>query len=894
MKKLSFFARIIVALFFISFGIVRLHAIFPFNDIKDTDPLIKPEERAYTPINGVAWWESGIIESLYRNGNDNDATIKLVRELFYLQRDGVTFDITTLNRKPAKYFKPSTVGKVINFIRQSNITEQTSEPSLQKTKGTLRTIIADDIGFDILAKHSKSKMSSEVKVLSEFDQKIQSLKNYNTQLVEQQKKLKAPLLSINARISNAEKAKHQAGISELQKEKESLDNQMKELEQTIEKNRKDFKAIESSSEYRKIVRVVHDEALTSKSLDDLVDLMVFSIRECSAANSIYLPSTTTQIFLAFLWKKVDEKRDFIDYFAACPEILVDPSWLTSPAKLELWLSQKYDEKDFEAFKAKTSTLSGKELAAFLMDNYELTIFAAIAHKVWDPILPPIISSIGESEFVKAGIVYKFANCAETALRNFINILLKKPKAITLDIDILRQTAKANDFTLNSNLVVFYTNNNAIAALGIRKVHNAFNQIVSDLGKDMVYLKPDPKHGICELRATLSNGLRALNYLLFNNDVEFKKMSKSDQLDTLCEKISRPGFSVTWEPENEDIDVNAVDFKLKIVFSINDDQAFMWNFQEKHALVIDIEAEEAEEFASIIFKALAETINPSDTNDLIRLNICASFIQKKQDTKIVDDLKTFIDRQVPSSYLYTLMNALYTTNDDTKTEVIDALIMLNSIVNSIMLNQFLEKLINSFSDPMYMEEALFKAVKKKVSYFYPAFKKLIAEAKKDPQEQGYMLVMSYCYNNLSGFDSDISSIIERIKPLPREDYPRGVLFDQEMNNALLNVLSAIVTARSEGLYGSIEKRAKDLTTRQRYFLLKSIVEKDVIKLHEFVISTIDALDQYELKDLGHVILINKLTNFYDILQQIINKITDQEEQKDLESKFKKLVSTGKPY
>ena len=97
----------------VTFLSIAMQAEIPFTQIKGLyDPLQK-EYKSLSPIHGFNWWQIGIIENMYRFGNPDDATIKLIQELFYLQFDRITFDTTHLKRKPATYFTPQTIGKIL-------------------------------------------------------------------------------------------------------------------------------------------------------------------------------------------------------------------------------------------------------------------------------------------------------------------------------------------------------------------------------------------------------------------------------------------------------------------------------------------------------------------------------------------------------------------------------------------------------------------------------------------------------------------------------------------------------------------------------------------------------------------------------------------------------------
>jgi len=862
------------------------YAEIAFTEIKGLSSTVKLDEMDYNPLNGLVWWHAGIMENLYRYGDDKDATVKLVKELFYLQRDEITFDITSLNRKPARYFKATTIGKIIKKLRELLLESPLKPESVTAAKKELLQSIQDDIDLSALIKKSQEKIALQIANIQALDTAVSQLKAKSAATIETQKKIKNDLMSINSQIAHATRQKDQQKIDALEKEKGSINKRLQESEKSIDGDRKRIKEIGSSASYKKLSQVIHNESLTAKSLEELVNLIIDSLQECTSENSYYLRSATIQILLSFLWKKADAKKEFIGYFVMVPEILIDPSWLNNNAQIEEWIKMQFGEPDYSSFMAQiTSTKSTGQshstLKIYLIDNYELAVFAALAQKMWYSVLPPIISSVSESQFQDGDQVYYFSNCAETAIRNFINIILKKPKSILLDIARLQQAAATNKFTVKPALIDFYRDNNAIATLETRKVNNAFNQVVSKLGKDIVYLIPTIVNGVCELRAILSNSLKVLNYILFNNDPEFAKMKKSEQLTMLCQKIKLPDFSLSWKAD-EGVDVNAQDFNVKVIFSINDKEAFEWQFKEHHALILAKEEESITTNANIM-DALLEDFDKASAG-IIPFNIIASYLEA---SKLYDTVNL---GEINTPYAYAVVLACNTHNNDVRLSVVN-LAMQNKNLRIPAIDAYIKKFMKSVEDdPYYTQELLIDGIK----YGVPSFDQKMQEyLKEDTQKRGYAIALRVISEKDYELFPFIVPIIEKIKPEPVEhlkDLPAS------QNTALYQLVSLIVTQPQTDpqiieLYKAAFKRLNDLNSEQISTILDLIIFNEKYDsliqskgIQAIVKKCFDLItEQKQLKEWATKIVYFKKRMLYGLMPELLKKINDPQFEQELRSR-----------
>ena len=83
--------------------------------LKDLNELIRPEFQYLSPIEGFTLLKKGILENLYKYGNEEDQTIRLIRFVFHTV-DSVSFNTTRLPSNIVSHLKTSGLGTVLNQI----------------------------------------------------------------------------------------------------------------------------------------------------------------------------------------------------------------------------------------------------------------------------------------------------------------------------------------------------------------------------------------------------------------------------------------------------------------------------------------------------------------------------------------------------------------------------------------------------------------------------------------------------------------------------------------------------------------------------------------------------------------------------------------------------------
>lgn len=118
----------------IAAGLLLLCSINTFAGIKPREAknlfvIIDPIHKHCSPMEGMVWWEFNTIENIYRIGNPDHATTKLVKLLFHLHEDGV-FDCTrppaiTLNNGNAPaYFTSEIIAELVYLLETHTTIEQ--------------------------------------------------------------------------------------------------------------------------------------------------------------------------------------------------------------------------------------------------------------------------------------------------------------------------------------------------------------------------------------------------------------------------------------------------------------------------------------------------------------------------------------------------------------------------------------------------------------------------------------------------------------------------------------------------------------------------------------------------------------------------------------------------
>lgn len=544
------------------------HTEVPFTWMKNLYAITGLEYEQLSPINGMVWSEQRIVENMYRYGNPDDATIKLIKEIFYLQADNVSFRPTILKSKPASYWTPHNIGAIIRAITVYRANKAQASEKDTNLIITLEAIIQPQkIAMQKIQKDMAMRIA-EIKIT--IDDIAQQNKIFLSLIRQTQRK----------KITTTQEAEEKiTELAQLEEKQKFLTNKRKPLDEELKKLTYHSKAI--------------DEALQT-GITKLISYFNQSIKE-SAPNKtqIYVSYTTEQILLTLLWKianprdTAQPKQDFIDYFNELDTLI-------NTKNLKTWtIANPYSKQNYEQFNKQLATIHKTKLAGFMLENYEKTILAVKGYSVWESPLPPIISGAQVTYIHPDGKQTKpFSDCVETAFRNFFNIVLYDGITSSFNINRLIDTAQKDTTPIalqpSKNLINFYHKYPNVINLQASELYNSWTQVIENL-PDVVYVEPTEfaqKERFYNVKSSLPNMLKICNHILFGNNLKFEQFSKEEQLDFVCQKLSHDDFSLTWEIADSSAEKNKL-AKTKYTtlnFWINDTITFEWQLKKGHSVI----------------------------------------------------------------------------------------------------------------------------------------------------------------------------------------------------------------------------------------------------------------------------------------------------------------------
>jgi hypothetical protein len=657
------FYNIILFLITTCAAISSLHATIPFTWIKGLYAVTKPEFNYLSPINGLVWYEQGIVENMYRYGDDNDATIKLVKELFYLQRDNISFVPTIRADKPASFFTPIIIGKIMAVIESYRVQPKYDDKELITT---LKSLMNNAINQAQKIKDAQAEM---LQITDERKEQLQrqntlqtKINNINKQSKKKAGELQAELLTKNKQAvavigKKIKEAKGNAALIESFKTQaqdihatiRTLEEQSKQTiiitpEQEAELNSLDIElkklqqaSAGSKDQFDKIKTNVKRLGELPGAIDQLAVLIAHSIRESAPEAKFYVSYATEQVLLALLWAKsnprenANPKQDITDFLVQLKEYI-------NAENLALWLQEDlYNKQNYEQFMKGLDSLPVENVGAFIIDNYEQEISSIFYFRILKTTLPPIFSGTTVHYIHTDGKIYSFSDCGETSVRNFFDIILYNRERGMLDISYLiglvKEVVSIQEGILlrpSDKLIEFYQKHTILTDLTAIQLYDEWTGVVENL-PDVHYRRPeDSEAPFYEIDTGLSNVLMVLNNLLFAHNPAFGALSKKDKLDLICSKLSRDHFILTWEVENQSPEfVNDHDF-LTLIFKIKkeDGSSFGWRFSEDH-FVIYAEIQLDDPRAEKITQSIGNQLKDAPMLNVINYNILAGNIKLSQ-------------------------------------------------------------------------------------------------------------------------------------------------------------------------------------------------------------------------------------------------------------------------
>jgi len=920
-----------------------VQAAIPFTWIAGLDDVVKPSYSYLSLVNGLAWSSNQIVENMYRYGTDTDATIKLIKELFYLQRDEVSFVPTVRDDKPASYWGVVHAGKILAVIQQHRhdntfniqacktaLTELLlsfkTEPVMQD-KAALRLELQRQLGVTgvqqltdairyLKGEQFKTVGAQQVRhLLSE-----QALKRYDTLISESS--ATPNLQQINQEVLGIIKGE----IQRLEQERQKLQKSLKE-----DKNR--------TAKQRKLEML--DIVFADDTYASLASLIAEAVQESMPGNNQkYMPYTVEQILLAFAWVKANPrehpenpKQDIIDFFTPLTSYI-------EPERLAQWLvHEPYGPADHARCKQQISAL-GLLVPSFLLNNYGLAMFSVQAYRAWDQPLPLIVT--GRTAYYRdpAGGTYFFSDCGETSLRNFFNIVLRDRDNNSFSIEYLTQAAArpasspADSIVFKpcTPLINFYKKYSSIANLTAQALYDAWTQVVENLpGVEYLQCSPSARY---EIKPGLSNILQVFNNLLLSNTPTFSTLTKKEQLDLICHALSRDNFALSWTAK-DDVDIENNDF-VELIFTVKtprDSVRFFWKFQQHHfvlsgpeQMVYPIERAQVEQLA-ITFD-IAQEIPCLRTYTMLSNYLTVSTIQsvaqvakdhltptlwstlfmattiRNQPAMAAIVFRFFTDTQAVRTLMRKLLEAYIMANTEIGTAV--ALSFITDInPDNDSLNAALEYLIIHASQPSIADSLLqYIFDDARSNAFEPSFINTHIMKLVTPSVIA-SIAEDIIKNNLTSYASSMHDILLRSKNvqimritglfiLERNYQPWFDLLNTWIGQGAddlvaQELITTVLNKDRAPLFTVAQERAARLSFEFRAHLIGSILNKRITGWYAFVGAQLMLLqDDADIIAVAKIIVRNKITELYTTAQKKLQTVNAPDRMQQAQALMRQLL------
>jgi len=466
---------ILFSLCFLNISILnQIFAEPKITELKGTADILRPEFQHLSPAHGCLWFKQPIdpskkpiIQSMYHFGPQDEAPIKLLHELFFLNHDLVNFNPQQHPKRFATHLTPYDIGVIVGLLQ------------------TLKPLRYLDLQESI--KHKKQLLQRKKKLELQIDTRKIPQKDFSRKKQQLEEKLKR--LQEQKKTSKKQK-KSLKKQQQIQKQIDFLESSQKLNPDQLDIDLAEIKSSLNSMEQNTSNRTSHKKKLyqklkvqhpkqTDASLKKFVTIVVES--RFVSNDKKFLKNTTINILLAFLWGKAHSKKDILSYFTGLSSVLnkqiFTPNYkniLDKKSKdQKQWFSERFDAENYEQI---TTYFSTNPIIA--LANLEQAVFLYHGLRLYEYKTPPIIKYHNDTIYETK----RFPNCAETFALNLINIVIYNPKTQLLDISFLERVAKENNKQINQDLVDFYKeekhknphNHDHLS------IHDAWTKVVSKL------------------------------------------------------------------------------------------------------------------------------------------------------------------------------------------------------------------------------------------------------------------------------------------------------------------------------------------------------------------------------------------------------------------------------
>ncbi|MFK7825768.1 MAG: hypothetical protein AB8G05_16565 [Oligoflexales bacterium] len=424
-----------------------------------------PSDLLYiSPSFGATHLES--INKVYFDKDENtDANFRLYHSLFH-SIDGSQVVATQLGRNPAFHFHPQSIAEIMAMGVQA--VELDSEDFL-KQKERLKEEL-----FDLIITENTTNELG----LSFTD----SVNNSQKEFEDLKRKLKI-----------------------LEKKKKFFQRQLRAVEGDNDSDEIEDQMIDVKNKIDQVKRRIHKEKpqldSMNEKLKDFITLFFEAIEETQEPKLYYSKNRPFNALLSYLWLRVSDKGELIQYLNKLENLgILDKGKL--PENLE---SLSFDLEDLRQIDlSQAPNLS-------LKDDFDKLTFCYQQN-----------SQCGAMPILRYGSAYvdldeknyRFSDCVETSIRNFINSFIWDRSRSNLDIEILH---KLNEFIeIHPGLIKFYEEFNSIDQHESELARNKFAGLLSgsdkdfntDEGEGIIYKRDD----VFEIKSSAENVERVIELL----------------------------------------------------------------------------------------------------------------------------------------------------------------------------------------------------------------------------------------------------------------------------------------------------------------------------------------------------------------------------------------------
>jgi len=544
-----------------------------------------------SPIVGMIWAEQQIADQMYHEGDT------LIKELFYLQKDMVSFRPTILKSKPASYWTPRDIGMIIAAITAYRESKEHNKEDL----------------LHAALEHIMQPQRELMRIKEDRITELIATKKEILQDITQQNKMLFTLIGQAQRkkcTTCAQLVQKIVEIELLEGDKNFLAGTREPIEQEIKK-------------------LIYDRKFINRTLEtgftELIKYFLDSVKESAPDNTEqkYDPYTTEHILLTLLWKIANPqkgnvpKQDFVDYFNQLGAMIHTDNlqtWIKAPPYNRQdyaqytgtffllirhnsltnvgSLSKQLAQTGFNQQGTHLSKINSDMREQYMAQQYEQAILATQGRSLWESAIPPIITDAGAMySYLDGSLTEPSPGCVETSFRNFFDIILYNTEKKIFDIERLiaqSQTTKKIPLQLNNNVIHFYQRNRCITNLQASELYNTWADGIKNLS-GVVYMKPKEyaqKARFYEVKSLFPNMLKICNHLLFGNNKAISQLNPEKQLDVICDALSRDDFMISWEIIDTHITkdmLSGIDY-VTLKFFINNTYSFEWQLKNGHSVI----------------------------------------------------------------------------------------------------------------------------------------------------------------------------------------------------------------------------------------------------------------------------------------------------------------------